>query len=305
MASDVEQVADNARSVAAASEQTKESAAQGARAVHETVDGMAKIKQVVAIAAGKVAELGKLGEKIGAVVETIDDIAEQTNLLALNAAVEAARAGEHGRGFAVVADEVRKLAERSQRETKAISDLIREVQAGTKDAVGAMEQGSAKVEAGSAKADEAGVALGEILRAVEATVGQVTQIATAAQEMAGGARGVVDAMSSISAVVEENSAATEEMAAQAGQVTASIESIAAVSEENSAATEQVSASAEEMSAQVEEMNAQAEELAATAEQLQGLVAKFRLDDGAQAVVTRRRADDWGTKRPRTAGRRAS
>ena len=305
MAAGVEQVASNAQSVASASQQTKASAEQGAHAVRETVDGMFEIKNVVAAAAGKVEELGKLGEKIGAVVETIDDIAEQTNLLALNAAIEAARAGEHGRGFAVVADEVRKLAERSQRETKAISELIREVQAGTKDAVSAMEQGSAKVEQGSARADEAGKALGEILTAVDATVSQVTQIATAASEMANGARGVVEAMSSISAVVEENSAATEEMAAQAGAVTSSIESIAAVSEENSAATEEVSASAEEMSAQVEEMNAQAEELAATAEQLKSLVARFKIEDGAAAVVTRRRSADWAPASSPATIRRAS
>jgi methyl-accepting chemotaxis protein len=305
MAAGVEQVASNAQQVASASQQTKASAEQGAKAVRETVDGMSEIKLVVATAAGKVEELGKLGDKIGTVVETIDDIAEQTNLLALNAAIEAARAGEHGRGFAVVADEVRKLAERSQRETKAISELIREVQAGTKDAVNAMHQGSVKVEQGSARADEAGKALGEILQAVDATVGQVTEIATAAQEMAKGARGVVDAMSSISAVVEENSAATEEMAAQAGMVTTSIESIAAVSEENSAATEEVSASAEEMSAQVEEMNAQAEELAATAEQLKSLVARFQIEEAAGEVVTRRRSPDWNASPSQVATRRAS
>ncbi len=291
---------------------------------------MLEIRTVVADAATKVEQLGKLGEKIGDVVETIDDIADQTNLLALNAAIEAARAGEHGRGFAVVADEVRKLAERSQRETRAISELIRDVQTGTRQAVEAMETGSGKVEQGTAKADQAGAALTEILDAVEEMVERVTTITTAAQEMAGASRGVVSAMASISAIVEESSAATEQMAAQAGQVGESIQSIASAAEQSSGATRQVSASSEEMAAQVADVSEQAEVLARTAAEVRSLLAQFRVDgaasqdvastpaptadehdgeeDGAESVVeppvlARRRADWSAGRRPRRPGER--
>jgi methyl-accepting chemotaxis protein len=288
MAAGVEQVAATANQVAEVSQQTKAAAQHGGQAVRETTAAMGVIRSMVGEAAAKVQDLGKLGEKIGVVVETIDDIAEQTNLLALNAAIEAARAGEHGRGFAVVADEVRKLAERSGRETKQIAELIQEVQAGTNDAVTAMQQGSTAVERGTAKATQAGDALQQILQAIDLTVSQIGEIAIASQQMAVGARSVTEAMQSISAVVEENTASTEEMAAQSSQVTGAIQSIAAVAEEQSAATEEVSASAEEMSAQVEEMSAQAQELAATADQLKQLVARFRLESSS---VSSRRASD--------------
>jgi methyl-accepting chemotaxis protein len=283
MAAGVEQVAANASAVAAASQQTRASAENGASAVRRTVTGMAEIQAVVTQASSKVEDLGRLGEKIGAVAETIDDIAEQTNLLALNAAIEAARAGEHGRGFAVVADEVRKLAERSQRETKAITALINDVQAGTRVAVEAMSRGAEKVQEGTVEADQAGRALEEILGAVEATVRQVEEIASAAQEMAARSREVSETMVTISASVEEASAATEEMTASAEGVGRSIQTIASVSEENSASAEQISASAEQMSAQVEEMSAQAEELASAAEQLKELVEQFRLAEEAPAA----------------------
>jgi methyl-accepting chemotaxis protein len=214
------------------------------------------------------------------VVQIIDDIADQTNLLALNAAIEAARAGEHGKGFAVVANEVRKLAERSSRETKQISELIKQVQAATQNAVDAMEAGALKVDQGTARADLARQVLGEILAAVDNTVQRVTEIAASAPAMAASSRGVVDAMYAMGAVVEENMAATEEMSAQAAEVDTAISSIASVSETQRASTEDVSASTEQMSTQMLQMSTQARSLAATAQLLKNMVSQFELDDEA-------------------------
>ncbi len=274
----VQQVFTNAQAGAQSAAEASRAAYTGATTVEKTVKGMENIKDKVNLSAQRVREMGQHSDQIGAIVETIDDIASQTNLLALNAAIEAARAGEHGKGFAVVADEVRKLAESAASSTKEISNLIKEVQYTVTEAVQAMDEGATEVEAGVAQADEAGQALHAILVAAESVNRQVEDIASAAQQMDASANELVSAMDTVSAVVEENTAATEEMAAGASEVSHAIENIASISEENSAASEEVSATVEEVSAQVEEVTALAQSLDDMAQHLRGLVAQFKLPD---------------------------
>jgi methyl-accepting chemotaxis protein len=254
-----------------------EAATNGAQTVRQTVDGMARIKDAVEGAAVKVAELGAKGEQIGAIVETIDDIAEQTNLLALNAAIEAARAGEQGKGFAVVADEVRKLAERSSRATKEIATLIGEVQAGTEQAVKAMQVGAREVESGATLAEKSGAALDEIASAVASSNAAVNHIVRAMDDMQQSSSGLVSASDAIAAIAQETNAAAESMSGSAEQVAKAVESIAAISEENSASAEEVSAATEEMSAQAEEVMASASTLAEMASQLEAMAGRFAID----------------------------
>jgi len=257
----------------------------GQQAVRETVTEMGRIKTTVEQASKKVTELGAKSDQIGAIVETIDDIAEQTNLLALNAAIEAARAGEQGKGFAVVADEVRKLAERSSRATKEIAALIGEVQSGTDEAVKAMTAGAAEVEHGSELAAQAGASLDAISTAVTATKRAVDRITADVESMSRASAGVVAASDAIATIAVQTNEAASRMTTAAGTVASAVQSIAAISEENSASAEEVSAATEQMSAQAEEVVASAGSLAQMADELDEVVARFVLEGVAGAAPT--------------------
>ena len=286
----------DSQEMAPLNERVDAAVAAGAMAVDETAGGMKRIKVAVEATAVRVTELGAKGEQIGAIVETIDDIAEQTNLLALNAAIEAARAGEQGKGFAVVADEVRKLAERSSRATKEIADLIGEVQSGTEAAVEAMAAGAVEVATGAELAEQAAGALQEIRNAAAARNVVLEDMLAAVVEIRALSADVVRATDSIAEIASETNAAAAQMGSASDTVAQSVESIAAISQENSASAEEVSAATEQMSAQAEEVVAYAATLAEMAQGLDELVARFRLESGEAVVpgnvIPRRRASDW-------------
>lgn len=226
MSATVVEVARNSQDSAENAIQTQTIAKKGSDIVTNAVNGMLQVAETVKVSATTVEALGKSSEQIGQIVGVINDIADQTNLLALNAAIEAARAGEQGRGFAVVADEVRKLAEKTTSATKEIAVMIKAIQDDTGGAISSMHEGTKQVDANVELAKEAGESLSQIVDSVEVVTDMVRQIATSA---------------------EEQSATSEE-------VSANVNGIAEISRETATGVRQVSSATEDLSKIADDLN---------------------------------------------------
>ena len=218
-------IAQNCQMAAEGAQRATQSANNGASVVEATIKVMGQIADKVQESARTVESLGARSDQIGAIIGTIEDIADQTNLLALNAAIEAARAGEQGRGFAVVADEVRALAERTTRATKEIGEMIKAIQKETKGAVVAMEQGVQQVEAGTVEAAKSGDALRDIMEQVSAVSMQVNQIATAAEEQTATTSEISNNMHQITQVVQDTASGAHQSATAASQLNGNAEEL--------------------------------------------------------------------------------
>jgi len=201
----------NASMTAESARTAKASAAHGGAVVQETVAGMRRIAEVVKRSAEGVKTLGRSSDQIGEIVCVIEDIADQTNLLALNAAIEAARAGEQGRGFAVVADEVRKLAERTTQATKEIADMIRRIENDTAEAVRSMEMGTKEVNHGITLADAAGTSLKEIVDVSERVTEMIIHIASASEQQASTSEAIAKTVVQISTVTQASTAGIQQI----------------------------------------------------------------------------------------------
>ncbi|HEX2205056.1 MAG TPA: methyl-accepting chemotaxis protein, partial [Longimicrobium sp.] len=264
LADGVRRVAGDAAEIEREADAALRMARHGGETVREAVAGMLQVREAALEGAGQVEALGAYSAQIGEFVQVVSRIASQTNLLALNAAIEAARAGEHGRGFAVVADEVRKLASQSAGQAARTAELVEGMRRAIGDSVSSMRARTETVQARTEMAREAGDALESILGAVERTHAQVRGIAGLARGMAGEIPQVASMVDVVAQTAAESAASAEEMAAMGDQVLAAVEQLSAIAGADGAARDPGS-------------------LAATARELQALVGRFQVAPVPESV----------------------
>ncbi|GHH58214.1 MULTISPECIES: methyl-accepting chemotaxis protein [Gammaproteobacteria] len=218
IASSIEQVSRNSTESAEVAQRSVVIAAEGAGVVRETIQGMDQIRDQIQETSKRIKRLGESSQEIGSIVELINDISEQTNILALNAAVQAASAGEAGRGFAVVADEVQRLAERTSSATRRIESLVQAIQADTNEAVTSMEQTTSEVVSGARLAEDAGTALTEIERVSNALNNLIKNISIAAHQQAAAATDITQTMSVIRQITGQTSQGAGQTAESIGRL---------------------------------------------------------------------------------------
>ena len=216
IASSIEQVSRNSTESAEVAQRSVVIATEGAGVVRQTIQGMDQIRDQIQETSKRIKRLGESSQEIGSIVELINDISEQTNILALNAAVQAASAGEAGRGFAVVADEVQRLAERSASATKRIETLVQAIQSDTNEAVSSMEQTTAEVVSGARKAEDAGSALGDIERVSHDLSALIQNISTAARQQSAAATDISQSMNAIQEITSQTSQGASQTADSIG-----------------------------------------------------------------------------------------
>ncbi|HHX35712.1 MAG TPA: chemotaxis protein [Gammaproteobacteria bacterium] len=216
MAVSIDQVSANAAESAAVAERSVSIANKGNEVVHNTITGMDNIREQIQDTSKRIKRLGESSQEIGDIVSLINDIADQTNILALNAAIQASMAGDAGRGFAVVADEVQRLAERSSSATKQIEALVKTIQADTNEAVISMEQTTTEVVRGAGLAQDAGVSLEEIEKVSKALASLIQNISNAARQQASSAGHISSTMNVIQEITSQTSAGTTATAQSIG-----------------------------------------------------------------------------------------
>ena len=290
----IDQVQSNANETAKLSEDVAVDAEKGAEAILKTIAEINRIKDTSSDAVNVIASLGNRIEAIGDIVDVIDDVSEQTNLLALNAAILAAQAGEHGKGFAVVAEEIKDLAERAGASTKEIADLIKTIQAESKNAIVAVERGAQTVDRGVEVSADAERALKKILESSQKSTNMVRAIARATVEQAKGSKQVTDAIGRIAETVQQIAAATAEQARGSELIMKSAEKMRLISQhverssqEQAKGSRQMSSSIETISSMAAQVNTTQRAQSRTAESL--LTATQKIDEamrGQQEAVAR-------------------